>query len=312
LILYLIVPCYNEQEVLNQTAKILRDKLNKLIQENKISNQSKIMFIDDGSRDQTWNIILKLNQQEKIFSGIKLSRNRGHQNALLAGLLSAKDLCDITISLDADLQDDINTIDKMLEEYKNGYEIIYGVRDSRQTDSFFKKTSAQFFYRFMKFIGCEIIFNHADFRLISKRALEDLNNFHEVNLFLRGIIPMIGYKSCIVNYARQKRMAGKSKYSFRKMLEFAIDGITSLSVKPIRFIFFIYFLIALSDFILGLAFFMLWIFMHRFNWLLCLSFIFLFTTSLHVLSIALVGEYISKIYLETKQRPRFIIEKFLN
>ena len=215
--LSLIIPCYNEQEVLYQTANILLDKLNFLISNKKISSESKIIFIDDGSEDQTWEIIQTLNSQNKIFWGIKLSRNFGHQNALLCGLMTAKNFFDITISIDADLQDDINLIDSMLEKYFLGNQIVYGVRDSRKSDSFFKKITAECFYKLLKFLGADIIFNHADFRLMSKKVLDEYEKFPEVNLFLRGTVKMLGFKSCILKYERKKRLAGKSKYNLKKM-----------------------------------------------------------------------------------------------
>jgi len=232
-ILYIVVPCYNEQEVLGETAKRLFEKMKNLISVEKISDKSRVMFIDDGSKDTTWNIITELHNQNSIFSGVKLSRNRGHQNALLSGLYEASKRADVIISMDADLQDDINTVDEMLEKYYDGCDIVYGVRSDRKKDSFFKKTTAITFYRFMKFLGAETVYNHADYRLMSKRAVEGLLCFKEKNLFLRGIVPLIGFKSDKVYYERSKRFAGESKYPFRKMLSFALDGITSFSIKPI-------------------------------------------------------------------------------
>lgn len=310
--LYLIIPCYNEQDVLNQTADVLQKKVLSLIEQKKISPNSKILFVDDGSKDNTWQIINELHSKDKIFSGIKLSRNRGHQNALLAGLMSAKDLCDITISIDADLQDDTDAIDKMIDKYYEGNEIVYGVRSARKTDTFFKKFTAESFYKLIKFLGADIIFNHADFRLMSKKSLEAFANFNEVNLFLRGLVPMVGFKSGIVTYERHGRFAGESKYPLKKMLSFAWEGITSLSVKPIKLItsvgFFIFFVS-----ILMVAYFLFqfinkntvagWTSLVISVWML---------GGLQLISIGLIGEYIGKIYIETKHRPKFIIEKFLN
>ena len=242
-VLYIVVPCYNEEEVLEETTKQLKTKVQTLIRKNIISNQSKIMYIDDGSKDNTWKMIKDFHQKESIVTGISLSRNRGHQNALVAGLMTAKEYADVVISMDADLQDDINAIDDMLEKYYSGCDIVYGVRNSREKDSFLKRTTANLFYRIMKAMGTECINNHADFRLTSKRVLKELSNYKEVNLFLRGIFPLIGFKSEISYYERKKRLSGKSKYSISKMLNFAIDGITSFSVKPLRLIILIGFII---------------------------------------------------------------------
>ena len=233
-ILYVVIPCYNEEEVLNITTEALTSKMNDLIKRKKISNKSKVLYVNDGSKDKTWELIEEIHSKNDMFCGVKLSRNRGHQNALLAGLMTAKEYSDITISMDADLQDDINVIDKMLEEYENGSEIVYGVRSSRKKDTFFKKFTAEGFYKFMKIMGVEIVFNHADCRLMSKIALEGLEKFEEVNLFLRGIVPQIGYKTSVAYYERNERAAGESKYPLKKMLKFAIEGITSFSVKPLK------------------------------------------------------------------------------
>ena len=311
-ILYLAIPCYNEQEVLDRTSSLLRQKLLKLMSQNKISPESKIVFIDDGSKDNTWQMIDKLHSEDKIFSGIKLSRNRGHQNALLAGLTTIKDLCDMTISIDADLQDDIDAIDKMIDKYYEGNEIVYGVRSSRKTDTFFKRFTAQSFYKLMKFMGADIIYNHADFRLMSQKVLNEFVKFGEVNLFLRGLVPMLGFKSEIVTYERAERFAGKSKYPLKKMLAFAWEGITSLSVKPIKFItsigFFIFFVS-----ILMILYFLFQFINHNTipGWTTIVISVWMLG-GLQLISIGLIGEYIGKIYLETKHRPRFIIEKFLN
>ncbi len=312
MILYLVVPCYNEQEVLNVTAEKLCEKLKSLTEKKIISSQSRIVFVDDGSKDDTWNIIDKLHSENKIFCGIKLSRNKGHQNALLAGLMSVKDYCDAAISLDADLQDDIDAIDAMADKFINeGCDIVYGVRSARDTDTFFKKHTAEGFYKILSKMGVEVTYNHADFRLMSKRALEALADFKEVNLFLRGLVPMIGYKSDIVYYKRHERFAGKSKYPLKKMLAFAMEGITSLSVKPIRFI------TALGIGIFSVSIIMIIYFLIRHfidgtvtGWTSIVISIWAIG-GLQLLSIGIIGEYIGKIYLETKKRPKYIIEKKL-
>ena len=235
-ILYLVIPCYNEEAVLHETAKQLLEKMNSMFERGMISRESKIMFVNDGSKDKTWEIIEELHASNPIYSGVKLSRNKGHQNALLAGLMTAKEKADMTISLDADLQDDVDVIDQMVEKYYQGNDVVYGVRSARKTDTFFKKFTAQGFYKLMQAMGVEIVYNHADYRLMSKRAMEGLSQFKEVNLFLRGIVPLIGYKSDVVTYERHERFAGESKYPLKKMLAFATDGITSFSIKPIRLI----------------------------------------------------------------------------
>ena len=234
--IYLVLPCYNEEEVLHETASRLKVKMEQLKSENKITEDSRITFVDDGSKDRTWSIIEELNQSDDIFAGVKLSRNKGHQNALLAGLMTVKDHCDAAISLDADLQDDINVIDKFIDKFIDGCDVVYGVRSDRSTDTFFKRTTAQGFYKVMSMLGVDIVYNHADYRLMSKRALNELEKFEEVNLFLRGLVPLIGFKSDIVTYERNERFAGESKYPLKKMISFAFEGITSFSVKPIRFI----------------------------------------------------------------------------
>ena len=311
-ILYLVIPCYNEEEVLNDTASELTKKMNKLIKDNKIAKNSKIMFVNDGSKDHTWDIICKLHEENSLISGVNLSRNKGHQNALLAGLMTAKDYADITISMDADLQDDINVIDTMIEENNKGSNIVYGVRSSRKKDSFFKKHTAQAFYKLMKFFGVDIIYNHADCRLMDKKSLEALSSFKEVNLFLRGIVPLIGYKSSIAYYERGKRMKGESKYPLKKMISFAVDGITSFSVKPLRLIFSIGLIILIVS--IGIMIYSLvvkltgntvpgWTFLTISIW---------FIGGLQMLSIGIIGEYIGKIYNETKERPRYIIDEVLN
>lgn len=306
-ILYLVIPCYNEEEVLHETAKRLLKKITDMINSNIISENSKILFINDGSRDRTWSIIKSLHSENNIFSGINLSRNRGHQNALLAGLMVAKDCADVTISLDADLQDDINVIDTFIDQYYEGSDVVYGVRCSRKTDTFFKRTTALGFYKLMKVLGVDIVYNHADYRLMSKRALEGLSEFKEVNLFLRGIVPLVGYKYSIVEYERHERFAGESKYPLKKMIAFALDGITSLSIKPIRIItglgFFIFFISLLALlYILIVKFFgetvTGWTSLTLSIWMI---------GGIQLLSLGVIGEYIGKVYNETKQRPRFII-----
>ena len=309
--LYIIVPCYNEEEVLKETKKRLKEKINKLIHEKKISKESKIIFVNDGSKDKTWDLIQQFYNEDKLFGGINLSRNRGHQNALLAGLLTVKDDADIVISMDADLQDDIDAIDGMIEKRNHGADIVYGVRKSRKKDSFFKRTTAQGFYRVMKMLGVDVVYNHADYRLTSKKVLYNLSDYKEINLFLRGIFPLIGFKSDIVYYERNERFAGESKYPLKKMLNFAWDGITSFSVKPIRLI------LNIGIFIILVSFFMIlysiiqkilgntvdgWTFIVCSLWLL---------GGIQMLSLGIIGEYIGKIYSEVKSRPRYIIDKYI-
>ncbi|AIY79231.1 glycosyltransferase family 2 protein [Clostridium botulinum] len=305
--LYLVIPCYNEEAVLHETAKRLLVKMNSMIDKDFITHDSKILFVNDGSKDKTWNIIEELHAQNPIFSGVNLSRNKGHQNALLAGLMTAKNYADITISLDADLQDDIEVIDKFVEEYYSGSDVVYGVRSSRKTDTFFKRTTALGFYKFMNALGVDVMYNHADYRLMSKRALEGLSQFKEVNLFLRGIVPLIGYKYSVVEYERHERFAGESKYPLKKMLAFALDGITSFSIKPIRiitglgfFIFFVSFIALIYSLIVKFLGNTVtgWTSLTLSIWML---------GGIQLLSLGVIGEYIGKIYNETKQRPRFII-----
>jgi glycosyltransferase involved in cell wall biosynthesis len=309
--LYIVVPCYNEEKVLHETSKRLEIKINELIKQKEISKDSKVMFVDDGSKDKTWEIIKSLNEKGNLFVGVKLSRNRGHQNALLAGLMTAKESADIVISMDADLQDDINAIDKFIEEYNKGNDIVYGVRSKREKDTFFKKFTAEGFYKFMKKMGVDIVFNHADYRLMSKRALDALEQYEEVNLFLRGIVPLIGYKSSTVMYERSERFAGESKYSLKKMLAFAFDGITSFSVKPIRMIFAIGIIMFISSLMIMLYSLIRyfggntvegWTFISISIWMIA---------GVQMLSLGIIGEYIGKIYSETKKRPRYIIEENL-
>ena len=309
--LYVVIPCYNEEEVLEETTKQLKKKMEKLIKDKKISGKSKVMYVNDGSKDNTWSLIKKINEKEALFTGITLSRNRGHQNALLAGLMTAKKYADVVISMDAVLQDDINEMDEMIEKYNNGKDIVYGVRSSRKKDTWFKKTTAQGFYKFMKMMGVDVVYNHADYRLTSKRVLDEFENFKEVNLFLRGMFPLVGYSSDVVYYERNERFAGESKYPLKKMLNFAWDGITSFSVKPIRLvlnlgilIFAISLLVLLYCLIVKLCGKAVtgWTFVVGSIWLVA---------GIQMLSIGIIGEYIGKIYSETKARPRFIVSENL-
>lgn len=311
-ILYAVIPCYNEQEVLHETAKRLREKFQSLIAKGEISAESRIVFVNDGSKDATWQIIRDLHAENKIFSGINLSRNRGHQNALLAGLLTVKDLADMVISMDADLQDDINAVDEMVLQYKRGFDVVYGVRNKRETDTFFKRFTAEGFYKLIKFLGADIVENHADYRLMSRKALDGLEKFGEVNLFLRGLVPMIGFPSTNVYYERAERFAGESKYPLKKMLFFAFQGITSLTVEPIRMIMMLGLAMSSISFLV-----ILWTLYEYFfgitvrGWASMLASLW-FIGGLILLSIGIVGEYIGKIYLETKKRPRFIVSDFIN
>ena len=305
--LYLVIPCYNEEEVLHETAKRLLIKMNDMIKSNAISEDSKILFVNDGSKDKTWSIIESLHQENNIFSGVNLSRNRGHQNALLAGLMTAVEYADMTISLDADLQDDVDVIDKFVEEYYSGSDVVYGVRSSRETDTFFKRTTALGFYKFMKILGVDMIYNHAAYRLMSKRALEGLRQFKEVNLFLRGMVPLIGYKYSIVEYERHERFAGESKYPLKKMIAFALDGITSLSIKPIRIITGLGFSISFVS-IIALIYSLIVKFLgHTVTGWTSLTLSIWMLGGIQLLCLGVIGEYIGKMYNETKQRPRFII-----
>lgn len=305
--LYVVVPCYNEEEVLEETTKRLKEKLNTLIEIKKISIKSKVMYVNDGSKDNTWELIKKINKKEKLFTGISLSRNRGHQNALLAGLMTAKNYADIVISMDADLQDDIDAIDEMIDKYYSGCEIVYGVRSSRKKDTWFKKTTAQGFYKFMRFMGVDVVYNHADYRLTSKRVLEDFEDYKEVNLFLRGMFPLVGYKSDVVYYERHERFAGESKYPLKKMLNFAWDGITSFSVRPIRLVLnlgIIIFAISLLVLLYCLVVKLLGKTVTGWTFTVCSIW---FVSGIQMLSLGIIGEYIGKIYSETKRRPRYII-----
>lgn len=309
--LYLVIPCYNEQEVLHETEHRLTVKLNQMISDGLISDGSRMVFVDDGSKDSTWNIIKDMHEKNGLVLGIKSSRNRGHQNTLLAGLMTVKDECDMAISMDADLQDDIEVLDEFVKKYYDGCEIVYGVRSARKTDTFFKKFTAEGFYKVMKWMGADIVFNHADYRLMSSRALNELAKYKEVNLFLRGIVPMIGFKTDVVMYERHERFAGESKYPLKKMLAFAMDGITSLSIKPIRFITSLgVILFALS--VILLIYFIVGYFLGRTapGWATIVVSIW-GIGGLQLLAIGVIGEYIGKIYMETKERPRYIIEEFL-
>lgn len=310
--LYMVVPCYNEEEVLPETTRQLSAYLQGLMEEEKISGESKILYVNDGSKDITWELISKLHEEYDMVSGVNLSRNRGHQNAVLAGLMYAKEHCDVAISMDADLQDDIHAIGEMIDRFCEGYDVVYGVRNSRKTDSWFKKTTAQGFYKMMSWMGAEIIYNHADFRLMSKRVLEELEKYKEVNLFLRGQVPLIGYPSTNVYYARNERFAGESKYPLKKMLAFAFNGITSFSVKPIRFI------TKLGTLVFFVSVVMLIYSLVRYfmgatvsGWSSLIVSIWAIG-GLQLLAIGVIGEYIGKIYMETKERPKFCIQDILD
>ncbi len=310
-VLYVVVPCYNEGEVLEETTKQLKAKLVKLMRDKVISEKSRVMYVDDGSEDDTWELVKRIHEKEPLFTGIALSRNRGHQNALLAGLMTAKRRADVVISMDADLQDDVDAIDEMLKKYGEGNEVVYGVRSAREKDTFFKKASAEGFYRFMRLLGVDCVYNHADYRLASRRVLDELEKFREVNLFLRGMFPLLGFKSDVVYYERKERFAGESKYPLAKMLNFAWDGITSFSVKPLRMICALGFIILFVS-IVVMVYSLIrkmfgapvagWTFLPISIWLM---------GGLQMASLGIVGEYVGKIYGETKARPRFIISEDL-
>lgn len=308
-VLYVVIPCYNEEAVLPVTAPLFLEKITSLIQKNKISSESRVLFVNDGSKDATWQIIKQLAESDEHFKGICLSRNRGHQNALLAGLMEAKEQCDITISIDCDGQDDLNAMDDMVEEYLNGAEVVYGVRSKRETDRFFKRTSAELFYRLLKWMGAEVVFNHADYRLVSARVLKEFENYKEVNIYLRGMFPLVGFKSTSVYYERHERIAGESHYPLKKMLALAFDGITSLSIKPIRIITGLGFGICSVSLL-----FIVYALVSYFGgnavsgWtsnLIAVSLL----GGIQLISLGVIGEYIGKIYLETKGRPRFIVDE---
>ena len=305
--LYIVIPCYNEEAVLPITAPLFRDKLLALSAQGKVSPDSRVLFVNDGSRDNTWNLIRQLAQEDEHYAGICLSRNRGHQNALLAGLMEAKDKCDITISIDCDGQDDLNAMDAMVDEYLSGAEIVYGVRSKRDTDTFFKRFTAESFYKLMKWMGADTVYNHADYRLVSCRVLNEFANFKEVNIFLRGMFPLVGFKSTCVYYARHERIAGESHYPLKKMLALAFDGITSLSIKPIRIITGLGVCISLVAFAL-----IVYALVSYFSgnvvsgWASSLI-VTCFLGGIQLISLGVIGEYVGKIYMETKARPRFII-----
>lgn len=307
--LVIVIPCYNEEKVLPITCDMFLDKVKSLVSEGMISDDSKILFVNDGSKDKTWEIICKLSEKDKHFCGISQSRNRGHQNAVLAGLMEVKGQCDITISIDCDGQDDINAMDEMIKEYLSGAEVVYGVRSKRDTDTFFKRFTAEGFYKLLNWMGAEVVFNHADYRLISNRVLEAFSQYEEVNIFLRGLIPLVGFKSTSVYYERHERIAGESHYPLKKMLALAFDGITSLSIKPIRLI------TGLGAFVAALSFLgVIWAVVSNFlgytvaGWasMVCIV---CFMSGVQLISIGIIGEYIGKIYLETKRRPRYIISE---
>ncbi len=309
--LYLAIPCYNEEEVLRDSAVKLLNKYNAMMAENKITKDSKIVFIDDGSKDSTWSIIKELHNENPVFQGIKLSRNRGHQNALLCGLMTLKDKADAVISIDADLQDDINTFDEMVKKFEEGCDVVYGVRSKRETDTFFKRFTAEAFYKILDKMGAKVIFNHADFRLMSKRALEAFSLYKETNIFLRGMVPLIGFKSDIVTYERSERLAGESKYPLKKMLALAWEGITSLSIQPIRLITWlgaIVFLISIIMIIYSLVSYFCGFAQSGWASTLCSIWA---IGGLQLLAIGIIGEYIGKVYLEVKRRPRYIVDEFL-
>lgn len=311
-ILNLVIPCYNEEEALPITRYELDKKMKDLMTKGLISKDSKVVLVNDGSKDKTWKIIEEIHRENKMYVGINLSRNKGHQNALLSGLMYAKDNSDISISMDADLQDDINVMDDMIKKYNDGADVVYGVRSSRERDTAFKKFTAEGFYKFMKVMGVEIVFNHADCRLMSKRALEGLSEFKEVNLFLRGIVPQVGYKTDIAYYERNKRVAGESKYPLKKMLSFAVDGITSFSIKPLRMITSIGFIILLLSFVVLIYSVIMKIIGNTVSgWTFIVCSIWLIG-GIQTLCLGVIGEYIGKIYNETKARPRYIIEKVLD
>ena len=306
-ILYVVIPCYNEEEVLQETTRQLKGKMESLIKSKKISEKSKVMYVNDGSKDKTWELIKKISKKEKLFTGVTLSRNRGHQNALLGGLMTAKNYADVVISMDADLQDDINAIDEMIDKYHEGCDIVYGVRSARKKDTFFKRVTAEGFYKFMKALGVDCVYNHADYRLTSKRVLEEFSNFKEVNLFLRGMFPLVGFKSDVVYYERNERFAGESKYPLKKMLNFAWDGITSFSVKPLRLICTVGFFVLFVSIIIMIYSLVRKITGNTVDGWTFIAISLWFIGGIQMISIGIIGEYIGKIYSETKARPRYII-----
>ena len=311
-ILYLIVPCFNEEKVLPITSKFFLDELSFLINKGAINSESRIVFIDDGSSDNTWNIISELSQKHELIQGIQQSRNRGHQNAVIAGLLDSVNKCDMCISIDCDGQDDIKAIEQMINKYHEGYDVVYGVRDNRDSDTLFKKYTAQLFYHLLKKLGADIVYNHADYRLMSKSAIEGLAKFKEVNLFLRGLVPLVGFKHTEVYYTRTSRLAGSSHYPLSKMLALAIDGITSLSTKPLKLITLLGLVVSLLSFI-----FIIWVVIGFFfgktlsGWASLISTL-CFLGGIQLICLGIIGEYIGKIYLEVKHRPRYIISNRTN
>ncbi|MBQ1235797.1 MAG: glycosyltransferase family 2 protein [Oscillospiraceae bacterium] len=307
--LFIVIPCYNEQEVLPITAPMFLEKIKGLTAAGKISEDSRVLFVNDGSKDKTWSIIEELAKSDEHFIGISQSRNRGHQAAVLAGLMEAKEMCDITISIDCDGQDDINAMDGMVDAYLDGCEVVYGVRSSRETDTFFKRFTAEGFYKFLAMMGAEVVFNHADYRLISSRVLKEFANYKEVNLFLRGMIPLVGFKSTSVSYSRAERIAGESHYPLKKMIALAVDGITSLSVKPLRMIMGFGVFVAMISFI-GVIWAVITALLGRAvsGWASMTSII-CFVSGVQLICLGIIGEYIGKIYMETKQRPRYIISE---
>ena len=307
--LFIVIPCYNEQEVLPITAPMFLEEIRGLISAGKVAADSRILFVNDGSRDSTWEIIQSLSRENPTYQGLCLSRNRGHQNALLCGLMEAKDRCDITISIDCDGQDDIRAMDQMVDEYLQGAEIVYGVRSSRETDTFFKRFTAQTFYRLLNRMGADTVYNHADYRLVSTRVLKEFANFKEVNIFLRGMFPLVGFKSTSVYYERNERLAGKSHYPLKKMLALAFDGITSLSVKPIRIITGIGVGVSVISFLLILYALIAWIAGRAVAGWASTLIVVAFLGGIQLISLGIIGEYIGKIFLETKHRPRYIVSE---
>lgn len=307
--LYIVIPCYNEQEVLPITAPMFLDKITSLAAAGKISEDSRVLFVNDGSKDDTWKIIKELAKADEHYIGICQSRNRGHQNAVLAGLMEAKDCCDITISIDCDGQDDINAMDEMVDAYLDGCDVVYGVRSSRETDTFFKRFTAQGFYKFLAMMGADVVYNHADYRLISARVLKEFANFKEVNLFLRGLVPLVGFKSTSVSYSRAERIAGESHYPLKKMIALAVDGITSLSVKPLQMIMGFGLFVAFVSFIGCLWALITALCGHSVSGWASMTCIICFVSGVQLICLGIIGEYIGKIYLETKQRPRYIISE---
>ena len=307
--LYIVIPCYNEQEVLPITAPMFLEKIKSLAAAGKVAEDSRVLFVNDGSKDDTWNIIKELSKQDEHYIGICQSRNRGHQAAVLAGLMEAKDVCDITISIDCDGQDDINAMDEMVDAYADGCEVVYGVRSSRETDTFFKRFTAQGFYKFLAMMGAEVVYNHADYRLISSRVLKEFSNFKEVNLFLRGMVPLVGFKSTSVSYSRAERIAGESHYPLKKMIALAVDGITSLSVKPLRLIMGFGIFVAIVSFIGVIWALITALLGHSVSGWASMTCIICFVSGVQLICLGIIGEYIGKIYMESKQRPRYIISE---